>query len=95
MEIRQLTNIILIMFCTLPFVAQGDVIKLANNAAQVVKRIDTPRRGINQAEVLRRFGEPRSKQAAVGKPPISSWSYASYDVYFEGDLVLHTVVKPQ
>ena len=93
MEIRHITSIALVALSTLPFFAQADVIKLAISSAQVVEHANTPRRGISQADVLKRFGEPYSKEAAVGKPPISSWSYSRYDVYFEGNLVLHTVAK--
>ena len=93
MEKRYIASITLTLFSILPFIAQADVIKIANSSAQVVKHANTPRRGISQADVLKRFGKPLSKQAAVGKPPISSWSYNDYDVYFEGNLVLHTVVK--
>ena len=93
MEIRHLTSIAIVALSTLPFVTQADVIKIANSSAQVVEHANAPRRGINQADVLKDFGEPFSKEAAVGKPPISSWSYSRYDVYFEGNLVLHTVAK--
>jgi hypothetical protein len=93
MEIRHLTSIAIIALSTLSFNAHAAVTKNAYSAAQVVEQANTPRRGISQADVLKRFGKPYSKEAAVGKPPISSWSYGSYDVYFEGNLVLHTVAK--
>lgn len=93
MEIRHLTSIAIITLSTLSFNTHADVFKIANNSVQVVEHANTPRRGISQADVLKRFGEPYSKEAAVGKPPISSWSYGSFDVYFERNLVLHTVAK--
>ncbi len=93
MEIRHLTSIAIVALSTLPFATQADVINIANNSAQVVEHANSPQRGISQTDVLKRFGKPHSKEAAVGKPPISSWSYSRYDVYFEGNLVLHTVAK--
>jgi hypothetical protein len=30
---------------------------------------------------------------AVGEPPISRWEYTGYTVYFEHDLVLHSVIQ--
>ncbi|HQQ63598.1 MAG TPA: hypothetical protein PLF22_08485 [Pseudomonadales bacterium] len=53
-----------------------------------------PERGSSQASVAAQFGQPLDKKAAVGKPPISSWRYANFTVYFEGDHVLHSVLNP-
>ncbi|MGB5587465.1 MAG: hypothetical protein WBN78_06835 [Gammaproteobacteria bacterium] len=53
-----------------------------------------PQRGMTKARVETRFGTPAKKVAAVGDPPISSWEYTDYVVYFEYDRVLHAVEKP-
>jgi hypothetical protein len=53
-----------------------------------------PARGATKTRVETSFGAPVSKQAAVGDPPISSWEYADFTVYFEYDRVLHSVEKP-
>ena len=50
-----------------------------------------PRRGINMEEVLERFGEPRERHGPVGEPPITEWVYDSFRVYFERDIVLHSI----
>lgn len=52
-----------------------------------------PRQGTSKADVERQFGEPIEWTDAVGEPPISSWEYPDYIIYFEHDLVLHTVLK--
>ena len=39
------------------------------------------------------FGAPSNREAAVGQPPITRWEYPAYVVYFEHNIVLHTVVK--
>ncbi len=56
---------------------------------------DTPRptRGMTQSNVESRFGSPVSKKAAVGDPPISSWEYQGFVVFFEYDRVIHAVIK--
>jgi hypothetical protein len=93
MDTRPFISIALLTLTNLPLIAQADVIKTGKNATQIVAHIETPQRGIRQTDVLKRFGEPRSKHAAIGNPPISRWNYGSYEVYFERDLVLHTVTK--
>ena len=52
-----------------------------------------PTRGMSEASVEAKFGSPKSKQAAVGEPPISRWEYENFVVYFEYDKVIHAVVK--
>jgi hypothetical protein len=59
-----------------------------------------PRRGISMDDVLSEFGEPDERFGPVGEPPISEWNYGSFRVYFEHNLVLHsidltTLIMPQ
>lgn len=54
-----------------------------------------PINGHMQQDVLNLVGEPQSRRGPVGDPPISSWDYGDYVVYFEYGVVLHTVVKPR
>lgn len=54
-----------------------------------------PARGSTKADVLEQFGEPASQNGPVGEPPISSWEYEPFVVYFEYDYVLHAVAKRQ
>jgi hypothetical protein len=42
--------------------------------------------------VQSRYGEPVTRHAAVGLPPITRWDYAQFAVYFENDHVLHAVI---
>lgn len=51
-----------------------------------------PTRGMSEESVEARFGAPVSKVPAVGEPPISRWEYPGFIVYFEYNLVIHTVV---
>lgn len=50
-----------------------------------------PRRGISMDRVLSDFGEPVSRNDAIGDPPITEWNYGDFRVYFEFQTVLHSV----
>jgi hypothetical protein len=52
-----------------------------------------PTRGMSQESVQANFGAPQSTTAAVGDPPISRWEYAEFVVFFEYNLVIHSVTK--
>jgi hypothetical protein len=52
-----------------------------------------PLKGSAKSSVVASLGEPVSQTQAVGDPPITSWEYGSFVVYFEYDRVLHTVAK--
>lgn len=59
---------------------------------------DAPTRGMHQETVLRRWGEPQQRVAAVGgnlpqHPPISRWVYPGFTVYFERELVITSVAN--
>lgn len=60
---------------------------------QAVQDVKRPRVGTKQAQVESEFGKPISWTPAVGEPPISSWVYEDFVVYFEHDHVLHSVLK--
>ncbi len=53
---------------------------------------ERPARGMTMTAVTTRWGEPATKAAAVGAPPITRWDYPSFSVFFEYDHVVHAVV---
>lgn len=55
--------------------------------------VERPSPGMSKERVEDRFGAPIERRAAVGDPPISSWDYGDYVVYFEYNTVLHSVLK--
>jgi hypothetical protein len=57
-------------------------------------RMNVPENGQTQADVEARFGAPASKSNPVGQPPITRWDYEHWNVYFEYDRVLFTVLLP-
>ncbi len=52
-----------------------------------------PTRGMSQESVQANYGSPQSTVAAIGDPPISRWEYADFVVFFEHNLVIHSVTK--
>ena len=75
-----------------PSSAMADILIEPDQKMVVLQTAREPARGMSKHRVEAQFGEPRRKQPAIGSPPISRWDYDHYTVYFEGDLVLHTVV---
>ena len=62
---------------------------------QSAPAVNVPRNGITMAQVRQQYGNPVTEHPAVGEPPITRWDYAGYSVFFEHDLVLHSVVHHQ
>lgn len=52
-----------------------------------------PSVGMSKSDVELMYGQPQSEKPSVGQPPISSWDYGNFVVFFEYNLVLHTVQK--
>jgi len=50
-----------------------------------------PKRGMNMERVLEQYGEPDKRYGPVGEPPITEWVYGSFRVYFEHEIVLHSI----
>jgi hypothetical protein len=51
-----------------------------------------PHRGMTMDSVLRNYGEPQGRSGPVGQPPITTWDYGNFVVYFENQYVIHAVV---
>jgi hypothetical protein len=52
---------------------------------------DRPARGMSMDKVEATYGAPARRVPAIGEPPITRWEYPGFVVYFEHNLVLHTV----
>ena len=68
----------------------GDTLTIPGHVATTDKQV-MPRRGISMDDVLAEFGEPDERYGPVGEPPITEWVYGSFRVYFEYELVLHSI----
>ena len=88
-----MTRIVLAFMLTFAFQAISADVLIIDEVRQS-DRMDLPKNGLDKATVESKFGTPVQKKPAVGDPPISSWDYDTYSVYFEHDLVLFTVLHP-
>ena len=76
-------------------IAQAEVISIADprydvpNSAEGVIR---PVQGMSMTTVEQQYGQPEQRSAAVGEPPITRWTYNNFVVFFEHNLVIHSVV---
>ena len=81
-------------FCAGTANAQGDSLDMRGiDSGRQFEQPGKPSRGMTTERVQSEFGEPQSREAAVGEPPISRWHYAGFVVYFEYDRVIHAVSK--
>jgi hypothetical protein len=86
-----MTRIVLAFMMTLAIQAVHADVLIIDEVRQA-ERMELPKNGQDKATVEAKFGTPVQKLPAVGEPPISSWKYDTYSVYFEYDLVLYTVL---
>ena len=68
----------------------GDNLTIPGHVASTDKQV-MPERGINMEDVLAEFGEPDERFGPVGDPPITEWVYGTFRVYFEYEIVLHSI----
>lgn len=59
-------------------------------------RANVPQRGLSMSQVEKRFGAPEAKLAPAGgdtalHPVINRWQYNGFTVYFEKNIVIHSV----
>ena len=86
-----MTRTVLALILAFAFqLAHADVLLI--DEVRQAERMNLPQNGKNKADIEATFGAPVQKLPAVGDPPISSWKYGKYSVYFEHDLVLFTVL---
>ena len=88
--LRQFISAVLITAAIAANPASADTLIVSGIATQAT---DSPARGMQQSAVESRWGQPVSKTNPVGNPPIASWEYSTFVVYFEYDHVIHSVAK--
>jgi hypothetical protein len=74
-------------------ICRADIVASEDGIAVRDAGVAAPARGMTMSQVASKFGDPVSKVAAVGTPPISRWEYSGFVVYFERDHVIHAVVS--
>lgn len=75
-----------------PLVADELIIPVGQQAAEK-QSLERPIQGVTKDSVQAKYGDPQEWSDPVGDPPISSWEYQDFIVYFEHDRVLHSVLK--
>lgn len=88
-----MTRIVLAFMLALTFQAVSADVLIIDEVRQA-GRMELPKNGQSKTAIEAKFGTAVEKHSAVGDPPISSWKYATYSVYFEYELVLFTVLHP-
>ncbi|WP_317929198.1 hypothetical protein [Halioxenophilus sp. WMMB6] len=85
-----------ILSCSAPLLASAESV-IIPVGEQGLDRAATalPSLGMNKQYVEKNFGSPNSRKGPVGDPPIYTWVYDDYTVYFEYDTVIHTVLEPK
>ena len=73
---------------------KGDVIEMQPGETLPFRALDFPRRGMTMEKVKNELGEPLEISDAIGKPPITTWTYKDRVVYFEYSSVVHVVAVP-
>lgn len=71
--------------------AHADVLQIPLGQQAAGQHQSLPQRGTSTSQVQRLHGEPITRHAAVGQPPITRWDYPGYSVYFEYDHVIQAV----
>lgn len=72
-------------------VAQADTLLI--NSAFEKPQDKRPTRGQSMDKVSSKFGEPKAIIGPIGEPPITTWEYPDFSVYFEYNMVLHSVMQ--
>jgi len=88
---KTMTRIVLAFMLTIAVQAVSADVLIIDEVRQA-DQMNLPKNGLKKADVEAKYGEPAKKNPAVGDPPISSWDYDTYSVYFEYDLVLYSVL---
>jgi len=88
-----MTRIVLAFMLAFAFQAVYADVLIIDEVRQAA-RMELPKNGQSKADIEVKYGTPLERRAAVGDPPISSWKYDKFSVYFEYDLVLSTVLHP-
>lgn len=84
--------IIVSVLAVLTSAANADQVRIPVGQ-QSQQNTEKPEHGMRSQDVEAHYGAPASKHGPIGNPSIHYWEYESFTVYFEGDRVIHTVIK--
>lgn len=78
-----------------PVLASGQTLlmeQIQQEPANAYEGVPRPRRGMTMQRVEEVFGRPKKATHPVGRPPIVRWTYPTFVVFFERDIVIDIVV---
>lgn len=93
---RQTHGILLLAACaalTTLATARADTLIMQGLEQAQATAAERPSRGMSMKAVASKWGEPASRAAPVGQPPITRWDYNGFAVFFEYDHVVHAVAR--
>ena len=76
-------------------ISQAEVISITDPSYEVPNTpsgVLRPTAGMTMQAVKQQFGIAEYETTAIGKPPITVWKYPNFEVYFEYNIVIHSVV---
>ena len=93
---RQLVIITVLSFAALPTIGFTDTLvipDISNQPGNAPEDVPRPTRAMTMDQVQAQFGPPDEVLGPVGNPPITRWIYDRFTVHFEGEYVIHSVVR--
>ena len=87
------TLLMLLAGAGLTVTVQADTLLLEGLEQSSTTQTLRPSRGMTMQRVEQNWGTPMRRMGPVGDPPIASWEYTDFVVYFEYDHVIHAVVR--
>lgn len=79
----------------MPLAVSSQTVKVPIGQQGHSQDIAKPALGMTMSAVKAQFGSPVTQSPARGEPPIIRWEYNGFVVYFESDVVIHSVTKHQ
>ncbi len=83
------------LFLSSASLAYADSISIAEpsySTPNSVEGVLRPVLGMSMSNVEQQYGQAENKSGPVGEPPISTWTYPNFSVFFESNIVIHSVV---
>ena len=85
-------SVLLLSLCCAPIGLTAETLSIINQPENSASGVLRPERGMKMDQVEANYGNPLRVNPAIGEPPITSWVYDKYTVYFEHEYVIHAVV---
>ncbi len=88
-------SLVAIALLMISLVSLGETVKIPVGQQSQQQQVVKPALGMSMDVVKAQFGSPVTQSPARGKPPITRWEYNQFVVYFESEIVIHSVTKHQ